>query len=162
VAHQAWSNLVSGLNRVKDPLPITYRGGDHNLQGEGLPNMLNLIAHLLPDPVLNEPWPGTAASRQEMAARKLTRLCELVSQEDRRIDWRAGGEPSAPGDFLNVEFRSGGEPAFTWKFLPGHFVLQPREASGIDWLKDVRDGFCGAERAGPPAVHLQPGGPVPG
>ena len=91
-AHDDWSRVVSGLNRgPDDPLPIVYRNGTCNLAGVGLVNMLNLVAHLLPDPLLNQAWPEDPAGTLALAARKLTRLCDLASREDSTLAWSVDG-----------------------------------------------------------------------
>jgi hypothetical protein len=146
-ARNAWSTLVSDRNRPSDPLPILYRDGTHNLQGvaSGPENLLNLVAHLVPDPVLNQPWPegkgllleeskgegGTGAKGREawrLAVRaKLDRLCWLISDEERHYTVEEDAQESK-GDarFRKLVFSLDDRPAFTWEFLPGHYAMASR------------------------------------
>jgi hypothetical protein len=125
-ARNAWDQVVANLNRSDDPLPIEYRDTTHNLSGTGIENMLNLMAHLLPDPVLNQPWSHYPDERPEMTARKLDAICRLVSRKDRDcvLDWDVGGRQEVPAPIVTVRFTLNGAPAFTWGFLDRHFVLR--------------------------------------
>jgi len=128
-ARNAWSALVSNLNRPNDPLPIAYGTKDIcNLKGTGLQNMLNLIAHLLPDPVLNQAWPVSDPDRSRLAAEKLDRLCALVSRPGFQVAWRGpepGDERALPGPFPTLGFSIQGQRAFDWHFMHRHFSLTP-------------------------------------
>jgi len=163
-ARDAWSAIVSGLNHPGDPLPIVYRNGTHNLKGAGLRNMLNLIAHLLPDPLLNGPWQGGPGLAQ--ATGKLDRLCELVSTEGRTFAWQAVKGGWEGMDFGTLDFTLNREPGFAWTFRPGHFAMHSLVNRSPAWglrqmevpadaplLAAWRDHFVGI---GPPreAWHL--------
>jgi hypothetical protein len=125
-AHQQWSDVVSNLNRPDDDpaMAIVYRNGNYNLKGIGIQNMLNLIAHVLPDPVLStrptEPGPGF-----ELIKRKLSHLCSRVSTEGFKLSWKTDHEQEMADLFVRIHFSINGIPAFTWSFLNGHFVLGP-------------------------------------
>jgi hypothetical protein len=124
-AHVDWNEVVSNLNAPGDRLPITYRNkGTHNLQGIGIQNMLNLIAHILPDPILETPWPAEKVAQHELVERKLTRLCELVSREGFHLEWNNGGK-KIDQDFLTIEFVINGIRSFSWSFNSGHFTINP-------------------------------------
>lgn len=144
-ARNAWSTLVSNLNRPSDPLPIHYREGTYNLRGveSGPENLLNLLAHLLPDPVLNQPWPEISGhSLKEskggvedpaihawrlMARAKLDRLCLLISEEGRRFTVEeAPREAGTDAFYRKLVFSLNEAPAFTWDFLPGHYAMVSR------------------------------------
>jgi ankyrin repeat protein len=135
-AHLDWMAVVANLNAAGDPLRIDYevRGADgdrtleFNLRGTGLLNLLNLIAHLLPDPLLNRPWPQAPDASRALAAEKLTRLCALLSSPDRRFDWSAGGHKLLETEFPRLVFTVGGQEAFTWRIDFGHFLAMPIQA----------------------------------
>ncbi len=123
-AHHDWSHVVSGLNDAGDPLPIDCnRKGTFDPKGSGIPNMLNLVAQLLPDPLLGRPWPGKPAGARLLAAQKLTRLCELASTDGRAIGWEVAGKRELTGDLGRVTFTINNQPTFQWEFVPGHFDL---------------------------------------
>jgi len=127
-ARDAWSELVSGLNRPGDPLPIVYGNGSHNLKGTGLRNMLNLIAHLLPDPILNAPWEEGRALSQ--ATGKLDRLCQLVSAPGRFFACVAAKGGETESEFGTFTFSINREQVFEWAFKPGHFAIRSLENEG--------------------------------
>jgi hypothetical protein len=132
-ARNAWSALLSDLNQTADPLPITYAIEDCcNLMGTGLENMLNLIAHLLPDEVLNQDWPQADPDRSNLAAKKLDRLCALTSRPGFQFTWAGpvvGDGEVPPEAFPTLVFAIEGEPAFNWHFMPRHFSLSPHVQS---------------------------------
>ncbi|GEM_PF-2617774 len=127
-ARDAWSDLVSGLNRAEDPLPIVYGEGGHNLKGTGVRNMLNLIAHLLPDPLLNALWEEGRAPSQ--AAGKLDHLCGLVSTQGRVFGCLAAKGDGTGTEFATFNVSINREPAFAWAFRPGHFAIRSLEKEG--------------------------------
>jgi len=139
LGHEAWAKVVSGLNRPGDPLPITYRNGDCNLAGTGIGNMLNLIAHLLPDPVLGRPWPDDRAAREELRSEKLDRLCALATTPERTFGWRVAAGDADPGEFPRVTFTINEKPVFVWAFEPRHFAFLPvRSQETLGWVGRVR------------------------
>jgi hypothetical protein len=85
--------------------------------------MLNLIAHLLPDPVLGARWPDDPVQRRQLAARKWQRLCELGSTDGRALTWDVDGEQAIPGEFLALNLRIEGIRSFVWDFKNGYFVI---------------------------------------
>jgi AcrR family transcriptional regulator len=138
-AHEEWAKVVSGLNTPSDTLPITYRGGTYNLQGTGIRNMLNLIAHLLPDPGLARVWPTGSAAWHEVAAGKLDRLCTLVSTPGRVFTWEVSGRRAIPGEFVTISFRINDIPTFVWDFADGHFAILPiRGGQNAQCLKEAK------------------------
>ncbi|BDU73621.1 ankyrin repeat domain-containing protein [Mesoterricola silvestris] len=124
-ARNAWSEVVSNRNAPgADPLPIVYGAKDHNLSAKpGLENMLNLIAHLLPLPALNRPWPLDPGARFAEADRKLDALCTLVSEEGFTVDWSAGGEKRVKSAHPTLAFSINGRPAFAWTFAVHHYNM---------------------------------------
>jgi hypothetical protein len=138
-AHWDWNKVVAGLNVARDRLPIDYEGKviiegrtvPCNLRGTGLPTMLDLVAHLVPDPLLNRPWPGDPAARNGLAAEKLTRLCALLSIGGRTFDWSVDGGKTLADAFPRLDFTLDGQAAFTWKFDPGHVLMMPVQADAF-------------------------------
>ncbi|BDU72098.1 ankyrin repeat domain-containing protein [Mesoterricola silvestris] len=133
-ARDAWSAIVSQVNLPGDPLPVAYRDRTHNLRGveRGPENLLNLVAHLIPDPVLNLPWPESKAPHldrelalwRHAALGKVQRLCELVSQKDRVLAVKETGGARGNPFFRSLVFTLDGEAAFAWEFWPGHYALR--------------------------------------
>jgi hypothetical protein len=123
-----WAAIVSGVNReAQDPLPVPYRdAGSCNLAGEGVEAMLNLVAHLLPDPGLNAPWPGAGPGRAEAVVRKLDRLCELFSRDGARLDWRVNGGKQDVRRMADLDFSRETVPLLTWQFRDRHYDLESR------------------------------------
>jgi len=138
-AHADWSEMVSNLNAPGDRLRITYRNKDtHNLQGIGIQNMLNLVAHILPDAVLETPWPAEKGLQHDLVQRKLTRLCELASREGFQLEWSHGGK-KIDQDFVTIDFLINKAPAFSWSFSKGHFSINPWvDPDAASWVSKVR------------------------
>jgi hypothetical protein len=120
-----WADIVSDVNvGAKDPLPVPYRnGGACNLAGQGVEAMLNLVAHLLPDPVLNAPWPEPGPARFEAIAGKLDRLCALFPRNGTRLDWDTDAGKRIAGTYVSLAFNNGAYRLFTWSFAEGHYDL---------------------------------------
>jgi hypothetical protein len=120
-----WADIVSDVNMgAKDPLPVPYRnGGACNLAGQGVEAMLNLVAHLLPDPILNAPWPEPGPARFEAIAGKLDRLCALFPRDGTRLDWDTDAGKRISGTYVDLAFNNGAYRLFTWSFMEGHYNL---------------------------------------
>jgi hypothetical protein len=120
-----WAAIVSGVNLgTDDPHPVPYRtAGSCNLAGQGVEAMLNLIAHLLPDPVLNAPWPEPGPARSGVIAGKLDRLCALLPRGEARLDWEAGEGKRIAGPYAILTFNNGRDQLFSWDFKEGHYDL---------------------------------------
>jgi hypothetical protein len=120
-----WAAIVSDVNMgANDPLPVPYRtAGACNLAGYGVEAMLNLVAHLLPDPVLNAPWPEPGPARSAAIAGKLDRLCALFPRGGARLDWETDGGKRIAGPYTPLTFTNGTEPLFSWDFKEGHYDL---------------------------------------
>jgi len=165
-AHEAWGALVADLDRPGDPLPIDYAHTTHGIPW-GLEPMLNVIAHLLPDPELNRPWPRLAKDRPQEAARKLDRLCHLCSQSGRELDWRVGSGKALQDLKPVVTFRVNGVPAFCWGFAAEtRDLLALRQAASDSWpdraLPDVGDARLRSlllPHQEPSAFAIDPGQP---
>jgi hypothetical protein len=145
-AHAQWSQIVSNLDTGEGDLtPPIYRNGIYNLQsgpkpGEaqpkfrGIKNMLNLLAHLLPDATLNEPWLEKPEEANTQTAKKLTALSTLFSRKGFELNWAVNGVQSIDGDFADVVFSINGVPSFTWQFRPLGFSIVEIPLPGLaDW-----------------------------
>lgn len=135
----AWSDLLVGLNLENDPIPITYadpRG--FNLKGTGVTNLLNLIGHLLPDPLLNTPWPTVHADRCLEIGRRLDHLCHLFSRPEFALDWAVGRDKAVTSEFPSVTFTINGLPQFIWSFHDRHFEMVPGRGAVSKWIPTVR------------------------
>ena len=135
-AHCAWAEVVSGLNGANQSElsfdDVAYTQGifeirphaeAENKRLEGIYNMFNVIAKLIPDPVFMESWvdgidqPNPKDKKLvDKLNRKLTRLCTLTSP-----DLTHSLEGALP--FANVVFFYKSEKFIEWKFSHNHFQL---------------------------------------
>lgn len=132
-AHAEWSQLVCDLNSknttfVKDKtLAVKYKNLDlYELAGrDGLQNMLNVFAHLMPDAVLNTPWEKETGNHKQ-AAEKLDRLCELFSRENFKLSWKVEGRHSLPRNeniIIHFHVNEASRADFQWYLMPNHFEV---------------------------------------
>ncbi|WP_010302459.1 hypothetical protein [Candidatus Odyssella thessalonicensis] len=148
-AHAEWSELICDLNSkntalVKDKtLAVKYKNLDlYELAGrDGLQNMLNVFAHLIPDAVLNTPWEKETGNYKQ-AAEKLDRLCKLFSREDFELSWKVDGCRSLPrNENIIIQFHVNEAPRadFQWHLKPTHFDVpklfyeKSQALSNITW-----------------------------
>jgi hypothetical protein len=136
-ARDRWSAIVSNLNRPGDPLRIDYGAPSHAFEVQGgTRNMLNLIAHLIPDPVLNGAWdagpdlPDALHPWNHQIAPKFSRLCDLLSTAGRRFAWEPAGPAGGDLAFGTLAFTINQESAFAWTFSPNHFELSAHRGRG--------------------------------
>jgi len=145
-AHAEWAAIVSNLNALPSH-PITYRQRTCNVQGAGVQNMLNVIAHLIPDDQLRKPWPPSTRPHEQYAqvAAKLTRLCTLFSRDGFTLDWSVNDEKEITSNFVQVTFSIQDKPAFVWNFLEGHFEVESvADNAGEDWRRVKMHGPANA------------------
>lgn len=168
-ARNAWSEVVSNLNHTHDPLLIDYRERTHNLSGgPGIVNMLNLIAHLLPDPVLNHPWSKDPGVRMEEAGRKLDALCALASRDGFAVEWQVGGMKQVNNPHPTIQFSINESAALAWEFNAHHYALVDLSASaglGREGAGVARYGGFLAQawkcRLSPSPYRIDPLAPLP-
>lgn len=149
--HSKWANIVSNLNDTSKPFtinsiqygweihdsgPLVYEiKSDRHPEVRGIVNMLNVITHLIPDRILNEPWDQDSIIRVEQVALKLDRLCYLLSRDSLELSWINAdtGDKTITYEFPQIIFENNGMPVFRWYFLMGHFQLESEMYSGNDW-----------------------------
>jgi hypothetical protein len=143
--YAAWAQVVSNLNEAGDMTPqrIIYMKNDQTCEISsdtdpnlmGIFNMLNVIAKLIPDEILQEAWDANPDKRNEQAAQKLTRLFELFSREKFELTWenRSNNEQSIQGPFPGILFEVNKKPALVWKMTAGHFQLDSIKNNANDW-----------------------------
>jgi ankyrin repeat protein len=151
-AHNDWSQIVSDLNRKNQERPrqgirkeglcqVSYGSYSQCKECEidaGLINMLNVIANLVPDQKLNEPWKQQESEKLNQAAEKLDRLCELFSREGFKLEWDINRERKVPQNTgITITFAINGRDAFEWDMQPMHFEIKKKTTSGwpnqISW-----------------------------
>lgn len=131
-AHQDWAAICSNLNTENDLIPIVYRDKICNVKGTGIPNMLNLIAHHIPDPLLLTPWSqNKKADDLVIAEKKLNRLCNLFSRDHFILNWSIKGEQKLTSVYDDIFFRVNGDQSFIWSFRDSHFDI--RKSAENDW-----------------------------
>lgn len=155
--HNEWSDVVSNLNdQNTQPTmnDVQYGRGprgnglyayeiksnfyDRHFEGvQGIVNMFNVIAKLIPDKVLNTPWSEKREERLEQVEQKLTHLCELFSTDDTVVEWEVKGGWSIENEFTVVNFMVNGNNSIEWHFEDGHFY--PEKVTGIG--QDPRNQF---------------------
>jgi hypothetical protein len=114
--------------------------------------MLNLIGHLLPDPVLNTRWPEGHLEKLEEISRRLDHLCEMFSRDGFTLDWNAGAGKKITSEFATIEFSINHIWEFIWQFQPRHFYLASTRRPGESWVRSLvcipgnyyEEGFCAA------------------
>lgn len=145
--HHDWANVVSDLNTPHDPLPIVYvRDNRWELEG-GLTNTINLIAHLIPDDVLNQTTINNdeAAKYKDPEARlmaiKLDRLCQLFSTQDYVFSWidkQIDETDQVSGTNCTITFMINKVEAFEWFFGCNHVAItscEPKQKK--TWKQEI-------------------------
>lgn len=160
-AHSRWAQVVSNLNngqplkslndvqygrnvREEDPETYEIKAGYHP-QVRGIINMLNVIAKLIPDEVLNETWDADPKIRKDQVDSKLDRLCELFSRKSLDLSWSFKQRTLANAfEYATITFEANQNPAFEWIFQPYHFQLTLTPNTIIDWRPTYEedDGFA--------------------
>jgi hypothetical protein len=120
-----WAAIVSGVNvGANDPLPVPYRdAGSCNIAGNGIEAMLNLVAHLLPDPILNAPWPEPGPAWSGAIAGKLDRLCALFPRGEARLSWETGAGKRIAEPYVTLTFTNGDNKLFSWTLRKSHYEI---------------------------------------
>jgi hypothetical protein len=134
-----------GLTRI----PYEIKSNFSKIGVNGIINMLNVIAKLLPDKILEQPWPTKqnsnvfdATTGFAMASQKLDRLFQILSTNDRVITWENArtNDKMINDYFVNITITINDKTAYIWKFIPGHFQITPLLIPDNDWrlvlLKD--------------------------
>lgn len=155
--HNQWANIVSNLNDPEKPFTIDSiqygrgtNGADQPIyeiksfvhpEVRGIVNMFNVIAHLIPDKILNEPWDSDRTKRIHQVTQKLDRLCEILSRERLSLSWHNDftKNKNIEDEFPFIVFKNYNEPVFRWRFLQGHFQLDPLSKSTNDWRVPYHD-----------------------
>lgn len=154
--HNDWINIVSNLNDLtkKDTInsiqygrpaqssgPLYYEIKSH-MHDEicGIVNMFNVIAHLVPDKILNQPWDQNREIRLEQISQKLDRLCELLSRDGLEITWINDVTKSKTlnDEFPQIVFENSNGPVIKWTFQKGHFKLDLLVEPQKDWRDHYR------------------------
>ena len=143
LANTAWSTIVSNLNRTpnsldsSNPMDVRYDGYTNIKASLGMKNILNVMAKLTEDSVLNQSW--RTGEESEHIAQKLTHLCQILSRgEEFSVTWEINGQSNtAPvhGDFKFIITRQGVSSDFTLSITDGHFALTSPVSSRNDWRK---------------------------
>jgi hypothetical protein len=155
--HSAWAEIVSdlnvnspalGINRVQYGRKKTgaivegYEIKSNFLSAQAISifNMFNVLARILPDKTLNEPWSLNKSEQYKEATKKLDHLCSLFSKDDMLIDWKneLTNSKVINSDFMSIVFTiqdSGTEvqDAFKWIFQKGHFDIERISTVKDDW-----------------------------
>ncbi len=156
-AHNEWADLIFKQDHVDNDLNsprysrkildndtaaenVNPKSPSNNCDiAPGLTNMINVIATLVPDPVLQEPWQkgkyGDINAQQ--IARKLTKLCDLMSSENHKVSWSS--DSRTLGDYVSITFLVNGQQAYVWEFTAGHFDFKRVSNSGNDWRTQYID-----------------------
>lgn len=161
--HQAWAEVISKLNTETKPTTINHIQYGQKLKPKSkstpyvyeiisnckttgaisIINMLNVIARIMPDKTLSEPWnEQNKNERYKQVEKKLNRLCKLFSRPKFKVKWKdeLTGEPTINSDFMVIIFTIneedvtiGDEDAFKWFFEDGHFVIKNSREPEEDW-----------------------------
>lgn len=146
--HNHWADVVSDLNTDHDPLPIIYLKDNRWEVKSGLINMMNLIAHLIPDDVLNQttlsPHEAVKYRKNEihrLMAIKLDRLCQLCSTENLVFSWvdkRINKTDQISGNTCTITFLIHNNKAFKWIFKKNHVEIESCEKDRKDtWKQEI-------------------------
>ena len=145
-ASNDWILITSSYPKVK------YRKGatDDDLVCEidaGITNMLKVIANLIPDKELGkilDQAEDNSKAQHKANADALSRLCELVSSNDKNIEWLGiGGSKNLYSNTgITLKFEINDKPAFTWDFLSGHFDVKPIVDEIGHWQLQLRDNLA--------------------
>lgn len=148
--HTDWAEVVSDLNQGQVPTTLNdVQYGRPNDKGvntfeiksnfdinvKGIVNMFNVIAKLIPDEVLNERWSDYRELRFQQISKKLDQFCELLSWSNLKLSWENKNtkDNTIDNEFLNIVFKNNDAPIFEWRFVPGHFQLDPVVTAKNDW-----------------------------
>lgn len=143
-SNTAWSTIVSNLNETpnslhsENPMDVRYDGYTNIKASLGMKNILNVIAKLTGDPVLNEIW-RTGEAEKNHIAQKLTRLCKIFSRgEHFKLTWEVDGQTETASlhkDFKLTISRRGVSYDFIFSITPNHFAITTSALSPNDWRK---------------------------
>jgi ankyrin repeat protein len=153
-AHDEWSLIVSNLNqktetnkKIAETCPIKYgpfsKCPDCEI-GPGLINMLNVIAHLIPDETLRKGWQEKEKFKQ--AAEKLNRVSELFSRDNFKLAWDIQGKREVlKGTGIKITFAINDKNAFDWTMNPMHFEIKKVQSAGwphtVSWANQKFENF---------------------
>lgn len=159
-AHDAWAEVVSDLNLGERDRPLLedvqygvkekgknmpsseIKANFSNVGVNGIINMLNVIAKILPDKKLNQLWPRLANSMDfdetkgfKLAAEKLTRFCEILSSEGHRVSWKNAdtNDQTLRHHFPTITLSINKVSAYAWEFMPIHFQISLVASLKNDW-----------------------------
>jgi hypothetical protein len=148
--HNEWAEMVSDLNQGRAPMTLNdVYYGRPNENGvnifeiksivhpdvRGIVNMFNVVAKLIPDKQLNEPWSQNKEERFKQISKKLDRFCELLSWGDLKLSWQNDRDKSknVDNEFISIVFKNRHTPFFKWQFVHGHFQFRSIRAAIRDW-----------------------------
>lgn len=155
-AHSDWANVVSDLNKkaassfddvhygrktrtknnkASPNYEVVEIKSNLNLTApQGIFNMLNVIAKVIPDAELVKSW-GHVSQLNNEAAEKLNRFCALFSAEGREVTWhnRATNSAEIRSPFGIIVFLVNGKEEFEWEFKDGHFQVRSIINAYNDW-----------------------------
>ncbi|WP_175282104.1 ankyrin repeat domain-containing protein [Candidatus Odyssella thessalonicensis] len=152
--HNEWVRVVSDLNNgnpvanlndvqygrsPQGSVPIYEIKSNYPVEEaspKGIFNMLNVIAKLIPDKALNQPWLNLEKEGFKQASQKLERLCELFSREGYKLSWQdlRTGSPTINGTFPILILFINDIPAYQWEFEMGHFSLRRINQDNDAWF----------------------------
>lgn len=138
--HNDWAEVVSNLNeptQIPTINDVQYGRGDpqnglytyeiksvlSERGARGIINMLNVIAKLIPDAVLNEPWAENETDRFSQVEEKLNRLCQLFSKPNFKVSWHESAYGEIKNPFVQIDIDINGDPHVSWTFSAGHFSM---------------------------------------
>lgn len=138
-AHSDWADVVSNFNKgCPQGRKITYLNNNAYEIDAGLDSMVNVIAQLIPDPILQQ---TSDAPNLDLTGEKLTRLCELLSVPEFKLSWK-----DSESDFENrptsqettLTFYINDIKAFQWYMGLTHYEITPIERENpVTWKNNI-------------------------
>ena len=139
----AWSQLVSNLNKPNDPDPIHYlkdkgkkvKKGTNGIYelGNGLHNVLRVVGKLIGDPQW-QPMNQTGEDLIKVIQGNLDRFCSLFTRENFISEWYEKGTTTKEikdPNTVNIVFKNSEKDQFELHISPGHFKFKKSYESGF-------------------------------
>ncbi len=155
--HEDWAKVVADLNNGQPvtnfndvqygrpsngQIPVYEIKSNYSEDApKGIFNMLNVVAKLIPDQILNMPWDNEKGKRFKQATQKLNRLCELFSRNGNDLSWRnqSTNNQTIDSPFPALLLTIHSQPVYEWKFIAGHFDFKKVFSYKDDWRVHYTD-----------------------